>query len=138
VKATIIVWAFSVAVLSWVNGSVVENHGWEALIEAYANHPWGTAPPVLRFLAFFVLMFGGRSRVAYWTGTFAWSATLLELPFSIRVYQVGPEVVIMLGIVVLFVWLAWAFMFGKPSRVYFRMAPAQPTMSSQTLPHTPL
>jgi hypothetical protein len=130
-------WAIAFLILGLIgfcsiNGSLIVRNGWDYFVEAYRLYPYSTIVPAIRIVALFVILFGGRTPVAYWAGVLALGATLCELPANFQIQFAMAlaarelflrvlEMLVPICLTLLLVWLCYSFTFGKPSRQYFRL-----------------
>jgi hypothetical protein len=133
VKWALAFFLFGTVVLLTVNGQWIAREGWQPFLESCRTDPLMVVELVGRFAGLFVLVFGGRRPWAYWVTVIALGIFLCGLPRTIY-HQVGfamagrdaidavPELVVLTGFSALLVWLFYRITFGRPSRLYFRVA----------------
>lgn len=131
-KWAIFILLLKVVVINWIHWGIIQEGGFGELWNAYAVQLGSLAAPVLSFLGLVMLVFTQRSRVAYALA----SLTLVVLfcegvthsYLQLRTYgdfeNTFPfvlDAVIQVVLFSLFLYLLYRFIFGLPSRQYYRI-----------------
>ncbi|MES2505891.1 MAG: hypothetical protein V4599_04255 [Verrucomicrobiota bacterium] len=131
-KWAIFILLVKVVVIHWIHWGIIQESGLGGLWDAYAEQ-WGSlAALVLSFLGLAILVFTQRSRVAYALASLALVVLFFEgvtrSYLQLRTYgnfeNTFPfvlDAVIQVVLFSLFLYLPYRFIFGLPSRQYYRI-----------------
>lgn len=134
-KWAIFILLVKVVVIHWLHWGIIQESGFEGLWDAYAVQLSSLAAPVLSFLGLVMLVFTQRSRVAYALASSALCVMFcdgvtynyLQLRTYGNVKNTFPfvlDVVIQVVLFSFFLYLLYRFIFGLPSRRYYRIGKA--------------
>jgi hypothetical protein len=133
VKWALALFLFGFAVLFILNGQLLAKEGWRTFVEASVMEPWSILEPISRLIALIALLFGGRRPWVYWTTVGALGIFLCGLPGALApqfalamagrdLFITTMEFIVPIIMVALLFWLFYRITFGRPSRLYFRVA----------------
>jgi hypothetical protein len=131
-KWAIFILLLKVVVIHWIHWGIIQESGFGELWNAYAVQLGSLAAPILSFLGLVMLVFTHRSRVAYALASSALvvlfcdgvTHSYLQLRIYGDVENTFPFVLdVMIPVVLfsLFLYLLYRFIFGLPSRQYYRI-----------------
>ena len=139
-KWAITVFLFSVAFFVVLNGLFIYRGGGAIFLDSFWQSPWDLLPVLTHLSALLSFILFDRKPVAYWAGVVAlgtmcigdilvmrdqWSATWRNEDDSSASMDLGPQISDIIGALFIFglmLYLFYRFTFGRPSRVYFRVA----------------
>ena len=134
-KWAIFILLVKVVVIHWLHWGIIQESGFEGLWDAYAVQLSSLAAPILSFLGLVMLVFTQRSRVAYALTSSALVVLFCDGVtynyFQLRTYgdfkntfSFLLDVVIQVVLFSFFLYLLYRFIFGLPSRRYYRIGKA--------------